>query len=158
MSAAPLTPEVQGSNRDTASESAGRAVAALALAVAAVVAVAWLMWPDPPRPVIAHAGTPSYVATVVLDSPRQGMHDVEIDLSDRTGAPLTNAGVAVEAVMPLMGHAGPSVPATAPAGGLPHRARGVHLMMTGPWQLLVTVRGNPASPPEVMSVPVTVTG
>jgi hypothetical protein len=44
----------------------------------------------------------------------------------------------VEAVMPLMGHATPPVSAV-PVGGGRYRAEGVPLMMTGPWQLRISM-------------------
>jgi hypothetical protein len=110
------------------------AVAAVALAIVA----GWLLWPTPPGPAVLHGGTARYVVTATVDSPRIGAAAVDIDLTTRTGDPAPPVAVDVEAVMPLMGHATPPV-AAVPVGGGRYRAEGVPLMMTGPWQLRISM-------------------
>lgn len=110
------------------------AVAALGLAIV----VGWLLWPTPPGPVVLHGGTARNVVTATVDSPRIGATAVDIDLRTRTGDPAPPVGVDIEAVMPLMGHATPPVPAV-PVGAGRYRAEGVPLMMTGPWQLRISI-------------------
>jgi hypothetical protein len=85
-----------------------------------------------------HTGTSHYVVTVTVENPRIGTTAVEIDVAGRTGGVATPAAVEIEAVMPLMGHATPPVPA-APVGAGRYRAEGVPLMMTGSWELLVSI-------------------
>jgi len=98
----------------------------------------WLLWPAPPGPAVLHAGTPRYVVTVTVDNPRIGAATVEIDLAARADATALPAAVDIEAVMPLMGHATPPVSAV-PVGAGRYRAEGVPLMMTGPWQLRISL-------------------
>lgn len=110
----------------------------IALAIAAIVGVGWLLWPTPPGRAVMHTGTSHYIATATVDSPRIGATGIDIDLTDRNGGPVDRAMVRVEAIMPLMGYASPSVTAAA-AGAGHYRAAAVDLMMTGPWELQVSI-------------------
>jgi hypothetical protein len=94
--------------------------------------VGWLLWPSPPGATDLHGASAHYAVDATIDSPRMGNTSVDIAL---TGSPAT---VTVEAVMPLMGMATPALPAT-PAGGGHYAVADVPLMMTGPWELHVTV-------------------
>lgn len=127
-----------------------------ALAVAAVVIVVllgWLLWPTPPAAAVLSAGTPSYAITATVRSPRIGSTDVLVEVQPRGGS--TADMVTVEAVMPLMGFATPAIPAMTDNGQL--TASGVSLMMTGPWELYVSVTGHSGQIDTVM-LPFTVSG
>ena len=114
------------------------AIAGIIAAVAVATIAVWLLWPAPPGPAVLHAGISRYVVTATIENPRIGATAVEIDLTTRTGDPAPPVVVDIEAIMPLMGQATPPVPA-APAGAGRHRAEGVPLMMTGPWQLRISI-------------------
>ncbi|HEY0452682.1 FixH family protein [Actinophytocola sp.] len=133
----------------------GGVVVAVVGAVVVAVVVGWLVWPTPPGPVVLHAGTSHYVVTATVDSARIGGTAVEIDLSTRARVPVDHATVEIDAVMPLMGHAAPPAPAES-AGGGRYRAAQVPLMMTGPWELHVSIDG-PAGADNLM-LPLAVTG
>jgi hypothetical protein len=111
---------------------------AMVAAVVVVVILGWLLWPKPPGPVVLHAGTSHYVVTATVNSPRIGATDIEIDLTTRAGGPVDRAMVEIEAIMPLMGHATPPVPADALGNGH-YRVAQVPLMMTGPWELRLSI-------------------
>ena len=121
--------------------------------VAAVI-LAWLVWPSPGGAAVLHTGTSHYVVTATVDNPRVGATAVEIDVTSRTGGPDHPAGVTVQAVMPLMGHAAPPVRAV-PVGGR-YRADGVPLMMTGPMDLLLSI--DFAGGVDRLMLPLTVSG
>jgi hypothetical protein len=106
--------------------------------VAAAVILGWLVWPKPPGPVALHAGTSHYVITATVASARIGATDITIDLTNRTGGPVDGATVEIEAIMPLMGHATPPVTADSMGNGH-YRATQVPLMMTGPWELQLSI-------------------
>jgi hypothetical protein len=80
-------------------------------------ALATVLWPRRPGPVVLHAGTSHYVVTATVDSARIGGTAIEIDHTTRAGGPLDRAIVQIEAVMPLMGHATPPVPEYSSGGG-----------------------------------------
>lgn len=69
-----------------------------------------------------------------------------------TTGPTSMPAISVEAVMPLMGFATPSLPATTTGGGH-YTVSGVPLMMTGPWELHVSIGGT-----DDLVLPFTVTG
>jgi hypothetical protein len=127
----------------------------LAVIVATIVVLGWLVWPTPPGPITLHTGTPLYAVTATIDNPRMGTTAVEIDLTKRAAGPDRPATVRIQAVMPLMGHATPSVLA-APVGGGRYRAGGVELMMTGPWELLVSIESGTAV--DHLTLPLAVRG
>ncbi|QBS44435.1 FixH family protein [Nocardia sp. CS682] len=117
--------------------STGRPSLRIVAAVAAVVVIAaigWLVWPGSPDPVVLKAGTPQHLVTVTIDSLRIGDTTVDVAVTDRTGAAIDHAAVQVQAIQPLMGHAGAPVAAAATGSGH-FRAASVSLMMTGPWEL-----------------------
>jgi nitrogen fixation protein FixH len=107
-------------------------------AVVAAVILGLLVWPKPPGPVALRAGTSHYVVTATVDSARMGTTDIEVDLATRAGGPVGHAMVEIEAIMPLMGHATPPVSADSLGNGH-YRAAQVPLMMTGPWELQVSI-------------------
>lgn len=113
-------------------------VAGGVVAVLAVVALGLLGWPSAPGATTLHTGTSHYVVTASVASPRIGSTAVEIDLSGRGSAMTGKTSVQVEAVMPLMGYATPPVTAVPVSGGR-YRADGVPLMMTGQWELLLSI-------------------
>lgn len=130
---------------------AGPRIAGIAVAVVASLGlVAWLLWPSPPTATALRGGTSRYAVSVTIDPPRIGSADVTIDLTTRDGSPST-ASVSVEAVTPLMGFATPALPATA-AGGGRYTVSGVPLMMTGPWELHVSIGT------DELTLPFTVSG
>jgi YtkA-like len=109
--------------------------------VAAILGAAilgWLVWPKPPGAIVLHAGTSHYVITATLDSTRIGTTGINIDLTNRTGVPVDRATVEIEAIMPLMGHATPPLRAHWVGSGH-YRATQVPVMMTGPWELQLSI-------------------
>jgi hypothetical protein len=128
-------------------------------ATAAVVAVAvlgWSLWPHRPGPTTLYAGTARYTATVTVANPRPGTTAVTITLATRTGAPVGNAAILVQATQPLMGLATPAIPTTSTGTGR-YTTPAVPLMTTGPWQLHLTITG-PTGTPDNLQLPLTVTG
>jgi len=79
-----------------------------------------------------------YVVTATIENARIGATAVEIDLTTRTGDPAPPVAVDIEAIMPLMGQATHRYPRPPPGPGR-YRAEGVPLMMTGPWQLRISI-------------------
>jgi hypothetical protein len=128
---------------------------AIVAAVVAAVILGWLVWPKPPGPVALHAGTSHYVVTATVDSARMGTTDIEVDLTTRAGAPVDHAMVEIEAIMPLMGHATPPVSADSLGNGH-YRAAQVPLMMTGPWELQVSI--DAADGVDTLILPLSVSG
>ena len=125
--------------------------------VAAILGAAilgWLVWPKPPGPVVFHAGTSLYIVTATVNSTRMGATDIEIDLTNRAGGPVDQAMVEIEAIMPLMGHASAPVPADASAGNGHYRVAQVPLMMTGPWELQVSINAPDGADNLILPLPV----
>ncbi|WP_433663845.1 FixH family protein [Nocardia sp. CA-128927] len=114
-----------------------RIVAALAVVVVIAV-IGWLVWPSPTAPVVLKTGTPQHLVTVTIDSLRLGDTAVDVTVTDRAGTPIDHAAVQVQAIQPLMGHAGAAIPAAANGSGRFH-ATAVSLMMTGPWELRLSI-------------------
>ncbi|MFI6172094.1 FixH family protein [Nocardia sp. NPDC051052] len=111
----------------------------VAVSVAVIVAVlGWLWWPSPHAPVVLKTGTPQHLVTVSIDSLRLGDTAVDVTVTDRAGAPVDHAAVRVQAIQPLMGHAGAPISAAANGSGRFH-APAVSLMMTGPWELHLSI-------------------
>ena len=129
-------------------------VGAMTAAVAVVVILGWLVWPKPPGPVVFHAGTSLYIVTATVNSTRMGATDIEIDLTNRAGGPVDQAMVEIEAIMPLMGHASAPVPADASAGNGHYRVAQVPLMMTGPWELQVSINAPDGADNLILPLPV----
>lgn len=135
---------------------AGVRVAGIAVAAVALVGVVgWLLWPSPPTATALRSGTSRYVVSVTINPPWIGTADVTVDLTARDGS-ASPASVTVEAVTPLMGFTTPALPATA-AGGGRYTVSGVPLMMTGPWELHVSIAG-PGSANDDLVLPFTVSG
>jgi len=129
--------------------------AVLAAVVATAVALGWLLWPSAPGPTVLHTGTATYAVTVTVDSTRVGMTGVEVDLTGRTAATPPATAVEVDPVMPLMGHATPPA-AAQPLGDGRHHADGVELMMTGPWELRLSISSRGGV--EYLTLPLAVSG
>jgi hypothetical protein len=127
----------------------------IVVAIVVAVILGWLMWPKPPGPVVLHAGTSHYVITATVGSSRIGTTDIDIDLTNRTGGPVDRATVEIEAIMPLMGHATPSVSAYSVGNGH-YRAAQVPLMMTGPWELQLSI--DATNGVDHLTVPLSVSG
>ena len=128
----------------------------LVLTVAAIVVavtLGWLLWPAPSGPLVIRSGTSHYDVTTTVDSARTGMTSVEVDLTDRTGRLGLPSTVDVEAVMSTMGYSGAPVSAVTVGSGR-YRADRVHLMMTGQWELLVSIPGDT----DHLTLPISVTG
>jgi hypothetical protein len=105
---------------------------------------------------VYHAGTSHYIVTATVNSTRMGGTDVEIDLTNRAVAPVNQAMVQIQAIMPLMGHASPPVPAGPAAGNGHYRVAQVPLMMTGPWEMQVSITAPDGA--DTLILPVQVSG
>ncbi|WP_067895328.1 FixH family protein [Nocardia vaccinii] len=115
-----------------------RVAAVLALVVALIALVGWLLWPSPPGHLVMHGGTADHIVTVTSGSSRIGDTGIDIDIADRAGHPVNGAVVEVQAVEPRMGYANAPVTATSSGGGRYH-AQDVPFMMTGPWDLRLSI-------------------
>ena len=114
-----------------------RLLAAGIVVVAVLGLVGWLLWPKGTAATTLRGGTAQYTVDVTIDQRRIGNTDVGIALTPRDDTTATPA-ISVQAVMPLMGYATPPLPATASGGGH-YTVSGVPLMMTGPWELHVSI-------------------
>ncbi|HJP72695.1 MAG TPA: hypothetical protein VJ914_00415 [Pseudonocardiaceae bacterium] len=127
----------------------GTKLAVLAVAVVAVLGIAgWLLWPSQPAAAALHGATATYTVDATIDPPRLGNATITIDLTTRDNA-APPANISVEAVMPLMGFATPALPGT---GSGHYAIANVPLMMTGPWELHVSIG------PDELTLPFTVSG
>jgi hypothetical protein len=144
-------------SRGGSQQRARRVLFADSVVVAIVVVgiLGWLVWPKPPGPVVLHAGTSHYVVTATVGTSRMGATDIDIGLTNRTGGPVDRATVELEAIMPLMGHATPPVSADSVGNGH-YRAPQVPLMMTGPWELQLSV--DAANGADHLTLPLSVSG
>lgn len=115
-----------------------RVTAVLALVVALIALVGWLLWPSRPGHLVMHSGTADHIVTVTSGSSRVGVTGIDIDIADRAGHPVHDALVEVQAVEPRMGYSSAPVTATASGEGRYH-AQGVPFMMTGPWDLRLSI-------------------
>lgn len=133
-----------------------RLVVAGIVAVAVLGVLGWLLWPSGTAATTLRGGTSRYAVDVTIDQSHIGSTDMAIAVTDRNGAavPVTPA-ISVEAVMPLMGFATPPLSATASGRGR-YTVSGVPLMMTGPWELHVSINDNSRADDVVL--PFTVTG
>jgi hypothetical protein len=151
----PNPPTVEPIRRPQLTRNALVAVGTIVAAAGVAVVLGWVLWPSPPGPAVLHTGTASYAVTVTVDTPRIGDTSVEIDLAARTGGTALQDAVAIDAVMPLMGHAVPPVSAV-PVGGGRYQADGMHLMMTGLWELRLSIPA--AGGVESLTLPLPVSG
>ncbi|MFD0360197.1 FixH family protein [Nocardia sp. GCM10030253] len=116
-----------------------RVLVAGAVVIAVVIAaLGWLVWPSAPEPMVLNTGTPHHLVTLTIDNVRLGNTDIDVTVTDRAGAPIDHAAVRIQANQLLMGHAGQPV-AAAPSGPGRFHAFAVPLMMTGPWDLRLTI-------------------
>ena len=125
-----------------------------AATLAALALLGWLLWPSRPAATALHSGTARYTVNATIDPPRIGDAAITIDLATRASNPAT-ATVSVEAVMPLMGFATPALPATGANGH--YTVADVPLMMTGPWELHVSIADQTGDTDD-LTLPFTVTG
>jgi hypothetical protein len=109
-----------------------------AVLVVVIAAIAWLVRPSPSGPLVLKSGTPHHLVTVTIDNLRIGSTDIDITVTDRTGATKDHAAVRLQANQPLMGYAGQPIAAVAAEPGHFHAAA-VPLMMTGPWELHLSI-------------------
>ncbi|WP_433715372.1 hypothetical protein ACQP2U_15960 [Nocardia sp. CA-084685] len=109
-----------------------------AVVVIVLAAIAWFVWPRPSGPLVLKTGSPQHLVTVSIDSVRIGSTAIDITVTDRIGATKDHAAVSIQANQPLMGHAGEPVAAMATGPGHFHAAA-VPLMMTGPWELRLSI-------------------
>ncbi|WP_433621635.1 hypothetical protein [Nocardia sp. CA-120079] len=100
--------------------------------------IAWFAWPRPPGPLVLKTGSPQHLVTISIDSVRIGSTAIDIAVTDRAGVTKEHAAVCIQANQPLMGHAGQPIAATATGSGHFHVAS-VPLMMTGPWELRLSI-------------------
>lgn len=133
-----------------------RAIVVAAVVAAVLILVGWLRWPSSPGATVLYTGTARYTATITVADPRIGSTDITVALATRTGTPAGNATIVVQATMPLTGLATPPLPATATGSGR-YDTPDVPLMMTGPWQLRLTIT-DPTGTSDNLLVPLTVTG
>lgn len=133
-----------------------RLVVAGTVAVAVLGVLGWLLWPSGTAATTLRGGTSRYAVDVTVDQPHIGGTDMAVAVTDRDGsAPSVTPTISVEAVMPLMGFATPPLSATASGGGH-YTVSGVPLMMTGPWELHVSITDHSRADDVVL--PFTVTG
>jgi hypothetical protein len=62
--------------------------------------------------------------------------------------------VQIQAIMPLMGHASQPVPADPSAGNGHYQVAQVPLMMTGPWELQVSINAPDGADNLILPLPV----
>lgn len=145
----------------SAPESAARAIDRRVLlggAVALVLVLAVvgrLVWPSRSGPLVLKTGTAQHLVIVSIDSVRIGATDIDVTVTDRTGATKDHAAVQIQANQPLMGYAGQPVAALATGPGRFH-ATAVSLMMTGPWELRVSIDEHDSV--DLLTVPLWVGG
>ncbi len=124
--------------------------------VAAVLALAgWLVWPSPPGPLVLHSGTADHIVAVTVANHRMGDTGIDLVLTDRSGKPVSQAVVRVQAIEPRMGYSDQAVTAT-PTGSGRYHVPDVSFMMTGPWSLQVWIAGGQAT--DQLSIPLWIGG
>ncbi|MFF2554083.1 FixH family protein [Nocardia sp. NPDC058058] len=113
------------------------AVAALLVAALAV----WWLWPDSggASPSRMTAGPYRVALQVAGDGARVGDNTVDLEIDTAQGDPAVPERVIVAPAMPQMGHALPTVTATATTPG--HYRAGVNLPMPGQWEITVQLSG-----------------
>lgn len=124
--------------KNTATPRKGVLLAGGAVLVLVLAAIVWFVWPRSSGPLVLRTGTPQHLVTVSIDSLRIGSTAIDITVTDRTGRTKDHAAVRIQANQPLMGHAGAPIAASATGPGHFHAAA-VPLMMTGPWELRLSI-------------------
>ncbi|WP_433755231.1 FixH family protein [Nocardia sp. CA-135398] len=109
-----------------------------AVVVIVLAAIAWFVWPRPSGPLVLKTGSAQHLVTISIESVRIGSTAIDVTVSDRSGATKDHAAVSIQANQPLMGHAGQPVAAMSTGPGH-FRAASVPLMMTGPWELRLSI-------------------
>ncbi|MGF6887157.1 hypothetical protein ABIA39_004291 [Nocardia sp. GAS34] len=114
-------------------------VAGIVVVAAALLAlVGWLVWPSPPGALVLHSGTTDHIVTVTVASHRMGETSIDLVVTDRAGKPVPRAVIRVQAIEPRMGYSDPPITFTELGAGR-YRAADVSFMMTGPWNLQVSI-------------------
>lgn len=132
-----------GSQTDAASGNAPRnrsfaaIVSAVIFAVAAA-AVAMLISPKPSDAVTLHSGSLNYIVSATID-PTMGCHPIDVTVTDRRSQFVDLEAVRISASMPLMGSS--ALPPDLDARGSVYRSDALCLSMTGPWEVVVEIRG-----------------
>lgn len=122
------------SSRAPRVQAAGIGVVAIAL----LALVGWLVWPSAPGALVLHSGIADHIVTVTVASHRMGETSIDLMVTDRAGKPVPQAVIRVQAIEPRMGYSDPPISATAQGSGRYHAAD-VSFMMTGPWNLQVSI-------------------
>lgn len=115
-----------------------RLAAILAIVVVLLALAAWLIWPSPPGKLVLHSGTADHIVTVTVASHRIGDTPIDLTVTDRAGKPVPGAVIRVQAIEPRMGYSDPLMTAMA-IGADRYRVQNVSFMMTGPWNLQVSI-------------------
>ncbi|MEV6426220.1 hypothetical protein [Nocardia sp. NPDC051463] len=147
MSATPVTS--RGSRRCGVLVGGGGAV------IVVIAVLVWLVWPRSAGPVVLNTGTAQHLVTVTVDRLRLGITDIDVTITDRAGVPIDHAAVQFQANQSLMGHAGQPVTAAPTRPGHFHLTD-VALMMTGPWDLRLSIDTHDGG--EQLTLPVWVGG
>jgi nitrogen fixation protein FixH len=122
------------------------------VAASVVVAVGvLLLWPRDPGATTVTGRTEQYTVDLTVDHPKQGANTLDFEVTDTAGRPATVDTIAVELVMPQMGHALPPVSATRTEPGR-YRASNTDIPMSGVWEVTVSL---PGSEDVVLTLPVT---
>lgn len=141
--------------KSTAAHRKGVLLAGGAVIVIVLAAIAWFGWPSSSGRLVLKTGSPQHLVTISIDSVRIGSTAIDITVTDRTGATKDHAAVRIQANQPLMGHAGQPIVAMATGSGHFHAAS-VPLMMTGPWELRLSIDEHDSS--DELAVPIWVGG
>jgi nitrogen fixation protein FixH len=107
-------------------------------AVIVVAVAAVLLWPRGPQASTAGVATAQHRVTMTVDEPALGANTLDFEVTDRTGRPAVVDALAVELVMPQMGHALPPVTAARTGEGR-YRAPDTDIPMSGHWEVVVSL-------------------
>jgi hypothetical protein len=109
------------------------------VAAAIVVAVAaLLLWPRGAQATTESVQTAQHRVTMSVDEPKLGANTLDFEVTVLAGRPSTLDALAVELVMPQMGHALPPVTASPTSDG-GYRAADTDIPMSGHWQVVVSL-------------------
>jgi hypothetical protein len=80
------------------------------------------------------------VRTAPVQPPTRGNVDVEVRVTDPSGAPIDGVAIGVVPWMPADGHGASVIPIVSPDGSGRYRVTNVNLFMPGSWQLRMTLQ------------------